>query len=114
MALTSKKASELGKKSSRKGVPNKATTEIRESFQNLIEEKLPKLSSWLDKVAESNPEKALDIIAKYAEFVLPKLQRRYLSEFDREENQVRELTKEEIEARIVELVEKAGGTMNKN
>lgn len=75
MALTQEQASKLGKKSSRKGIANKSTNEIREAFQNLISLKLPELSGWIDEVATTNPEKALDIIVKYSEFVLPKLSR---------------------------------------
>lgn len=104
MSLTSNKAAELGKKSSRKGVPNRATSEIRDSFQKLIEGKLPKLSEWLDEVAKDNPERALNIIAKYAEFVLPKLHRKEISTTEGVEQ--REMTKEERAKRIKELKEK--------
>ncbi|WP_437396639.1 hypothetical protein [Flagellimonas lutimaris] len=85
-------------------MPNKSTSEIRDSFQKLIEGKLPKLSKWLDEVAKDNPEKALDIIAKYAEFVLPKLQRSEISGTAGVEHVV--MTQEERTKRIKELSEK--------
>ena len=49
--------------------------EIREAFQTLISNNLPQMEVWLEKVGEENPEKALMILAKFAEFVLPKLSR---------------------------------------
>jgi hypothetical protein len=75
MKLSKTKASELGKKSSRKGIPNKTTIEIRQAFQMLISNELPNLSKWLNEVATKNPEKALDIIVKFSDFVIPKLSR---------------------------------------
>ncbi len=73
MAFNSNSARLAGIKSSRQGIPNKTNREIREAFQKLINDSLPKIQIWLDKVGEDNPEKALMLIAKYAEFVLPKL-----------------------------------------
>lgn len=62
-----------------KGTPNKTTAEIREAFQMLIESALPDIQEWLRKVAEDNPEKALNIVERYADYILPKLQRTELS-----------------------------------
>ena len=102
MALTKNKASELGKKSSRRGVPNKNTTEIREAFQLLVSSKLPQLSEWLDKVAEDNPEKALDIVVKFSDFVIPKLQRTEIkTEITIQD--LMSLTSEQRRTRILEL-----------
>ncbi len=58
-----------------KGTPNKATAEIKEAYKNLIENNLDKLSTWLDKVAEKSPERALGILIELSEFVIPKLAR---------------------------------------
>jgi hypothetical protein len=60
---------------SRKGKPNKATHEIREAFKELVEGNLDNIATWLQDVAEDDPEKALNIILKMSEFVVPKLQR---------------------------------------
>ena len=60
---------------SRKGVPNKATKEIREAFKLLVEGNLDNMKVWLSDVAEEDPEKALNILLKMSEFVVPKLQR---------------------------------------
>ena len=60
---------------SRKGIPNKATKEIREAFKLLVEGNLDNMKVWLSDVAEEDPEKALNILLKMSEFVVPKLQR---------------------------------------
>ncbi len=93
----------------RKGTPNKSTAEIREAFQLLVADKLPKLSKWIDEVAKENPEKALIIIAKYSEFVLPKLQRTEISG-DLTIEQLLQLTPEQRQERIIELSNKLNKT----
>ncbi len=102
MSLTKEQAKELGKKSSRKGVPNKSTTEIREAFNQLISSKLPELSNWLDEVASENPEKALDIIVKFSDFVIPKLQRTEIQAEISIDNLLK-LSPEKRKERIIEL-----------
>ena len=56
-----------------KGTPNKTTAEIRENVKTLIEMNLPKMQDWIDATAEENPSKAIDIIIKLTDYVLPKL-----------------------------------------
>ena len=75
MGITKAQASEMGKKSSRKGTPNKSTTEIRQAFQTLISSTIEDFESWIDEVAKEDPAKAFDIIIKLSDFILPKLQR---------------------------------------
>ncbi len=75
MGLTKKRASELGKKSTRKGVPNKSTAEIRQAFQKLISNKVNDFDKWIDEIAKEDPVKAFDVIIKLSDFILPKLQR---------------------------------------
>ena len=58
-----------------KGTPNKTTSEIREAYKMLIENNLDNLSKWVNELAEKNPEKAIDIIIKMSEYVIPKLTR---------------------------------------
>ena len=53
-----------------KGTPNKATARLREAFTELLEGKVQEL---FDKVAEKNPQKALELLLKLSEFALPKL-----------------------------------------
>lgn len=74
-----KKGQSGNPKGRRKGSKNKTTEEIREAFQALIESSLPDIQKWLQQVAKDNPEKALSIVERYSDFILPKLQRTELS-----------------------------------
>ena len=63
-----------------KGVPNKVTTEFRETVRQLLEDNAANVQKWLHDVAEGthdkpDPGKALDLLAKLAEFAAPKLAR---------------------------------------
>jgi hypothetical protein len=66
-----------------KGVPNKATTEFRETVRQLLDDNRDNVGRWLTLVAEgdgsengkADPAKALDLIAKLAEYAAPKLNR---------------------------------------
>lgn len=66
-----------------KGVPNKVTQEFRETVRQLLESNADNVGRWLSLVAEGNgseygrpdPGKALDLMAKLAEFAAPKLGR---------------------------------------
>tara|TARA_R110000822_G_scaffold138119_2_gene275693 strand:- start:235 stop:522 length:288 start_codon:yes stop_codon:yes gene_type:complete len=59
----------------RKGIPNKTTQEIRDAFQLLIENNQDKLQLWLTETAMEEPARALEIILKMSEFIVPKLSR---------------------------------------
>lgn len=63
----------------KKGVQNKATRDIKEAYRQLIEKNLDNLTSWLKKIADKDPEKAIKIIAELSEFVVPKLARTELT-----------------------------------
>ena len=56
-----------------KGTPNRTTKEVRQQFEHLLNNNIDKLQSLFDKVAEENPTKAIELILKISEFVLPKL-----------------------------------------
>ena len=66
-----------------KGTPNKVTTEFRETVRNLLESNSENVGRWLTLVAEgdgsdtgrTDPAKALDLLAKLAEYAAPKLGR---------------------------------------
>lgn len=66
-----------------KGAPNKVTAEFRETVRLLLEENSENVGRWLTLVAEGDgsdnskpdPAKALDLLAKLAEFAAPKLGR---------------------------------------
>lgn len=63
------------------GVPNKATKEFRETVTALLSDNASNVALWLAQVAEGHgdvkpdPAKALDLMAKLAEFAAPKLGR---------------------------------------
>ena len=68
-------ASKAGKKSSRKGVPNKTTKEIRDGFHMFVENNIGKFQEWIEEVAEDNPAKAIELVTSLGEYILPKLSR---------------------------------------
>lgn len=69
------KAGEVSNPSGRpKGVPNKVTSEIRKAYEMLLYANIPQMSEWLNEIAATNPEKAMDIIIRLSPFVLPKKQ----------------------------------------
>jgi hypothetical protein len=65
------------------GTPNKATAEFRQTVQALLDDNRENVKTWLKQVAEgdkdlemkADPGKALDLLAKLAEFAAPKLAR---------------------------------------
>lgn len=65
------------------GAPNKVTREFRETVRNLLESNAENVGRWLTLVAEGDgtergrpdPGKALDLLARLAEFAAPKLGR---------------------------------------
>ena len=54
------------------GTPNKATTEIKEAYVNLIHGNLGEIQGWLNRVAQKDPAKAIDLLLRLSPFVLPK------------------------------------------
>lgn len=66
-----------------KGSTNKITREFRETVRLLLESNAENVGRWLTQVAEGDgsergkpdPAKALDLLAKLAEFAAPKLTR---------------------------------------
>lgn len=88
----------------KKGTPNKTTKEIRNGFQMLVESKLDKMESWLDKVAEKDPARALELISKLTDFVIPKLSRNEIKDVTYVEDFL-EMSPEERQQRIHELQE---------
>ena len=58
-----------------KGKPNKTTAEIRDAYQKLVEDNLTNMTEWLVQVAAENPERAMDLMLKLSEYMIPKLAR---------------------------------------
>lgn len=63
------------------GTPNKSTVEFRETVTALLSDNAANVALWLSQVAEghgdikADPAKALDLMAKLAEYAAPKLNR---------------------------------------
>lgn len=64
------------------GIPNKATRAFRDTVNRLLEDNSENVSQWLSEVASEDPAKALDLIAKLAEYAAPKLSRQEVSGVD--------------------------------
>ena len=58
-----------------KGTPNKATVAVRDVFTAFVEANAEKAQALFDRVAARDPAKALDLLARIAEFGVPKLAR---------------------------------------
>lgn len=56
-----------------KGVPNKISTTFRETVTKLLADNSANVGLWLARVSEDDPAKALDLLAKLAEYAAPKL-----------------------------------------
>jgi len=65
-----------------KGKPNKSTAEIREAYQKLVEDNLTNMTEWLTQVAAENPERAMDLMLKLSEYMIPKLARQEVTGAD--------------------------------
>ena len=73
-----------------KGAVNRVTSEFRETVKCLLEDNADNVSKWLTLVAEGDelkeirpdPYKALDMLAKLAEYATPKLARTELTGSD--------------------------------
>ncbi|MDD3968326.1 MAG: hypothetical protein PHT18_05985 [Proteiniphilum sp.] len=77
-------ASMAGKMSSREGVPNKATNEVRRAFKQLVENNLPQMQSDLDSL---EPKERIRFILEMAKFILPTLQAVSVNDLREEEAQ---------------------------
>ena len=67
------------------GIPNKTTKQIREAYQKLTEDNLDRMSIWISQVASEDPAKAMDIMIKLSEYIIPKLARTEVTGSDGED-----------------------------
>ena len=56
-----------------KGAQNKTTITFRETITNLLQDNSSNVGVWLERVSQDDPAKALDLLAKLAEYAAPKL-----------------------------------------
>ena len=66
-----------------KGAVNKTTLEFKEAVNKLIEFATPQMIDWLERIAEDNPDKALDHVYKFAQFGYPLLARTEIDQKNR-------------------------------
>jgi hypothetical protein len=55
-----------------KGVPNKSTQELKDKFNLVWSENVPKINEALEQVYMEDPARFLEILAKYAQYFVPK------------------------------------------
>ena len=58
-----------------KGSQNRATKQIREAYQKLTEDNLDNMTTWLSQIAGDDPAKAMDLMLRLSEYIIPKLAR---------------------------------------
>jgi hypothetical protein len=79
MALYTK--GESGNKRGRpKGVPNKSSEHIKSIFAKLLENNLPKMQEYIQRVANDDPAKAIELMIKISERFVPKLSQQALTD----------------------------------
>lgn len=63
----------LNRNGRKPGTPNKATKTFRETITKLLSDNSANVGIWLERVSQDDPAKALDLLAKLAEYAAPKL-----------------------------------------
>ena len=63
----------LNRNGRKPGTPHKATKTFRETITKLLSDNSANVGVWLERVSEDDPAKALDLLAKLAEYAAPKL-----------------------------------------
>ena len=67
------------------GTKNKNTKLIREAYQKLTEDNLDNMNRWLMQVSHDDPAKAMELMLKLSEYIIPKLQRQEITGNDGED-----------------------------
>ena len=65
----------INREGRKKGSPNKTTKQVREAYQRLTEANLDNMSIWLSQIASEDPAKAMDLMLRLSEYIIPKLAR---------------------------------------
>ena len=63
----------LNRSGRKPGATNRSTQTFRETITNLLQDNSANVGVWLARVSEDDPAKALDLLAKLAEYAAPKL-----------------------------------------
>jgi len=62
--------------------PNKITADVRAVIRTFAESYADKLPTWIDRVAEEDPARAVELFLRACEYVLPKLGRHEVTGLD--------------------------------
>lgn len=62
-------------KGRKRGVPNKATGDVRTVIAKIAEKNASKIDAWLARIGRKNPAKAMDLYLRMLEYHIPKLVR---------------------------------------
>jgi len=55
------------------GSKNKETRDIKRCYRELLEHNVDNLDKWIAEVAEKKPEKALELIIRLTDFIVPRM-----------------------------------------
>ena len=81
-----------------KGSKDKVTTKAKEAYAMFLENNMDNFQGWIDRVAANNPAKALEIMIKLTNYVIPIMNSNSVTVRDtREEIDYSKLSKEELE-----------------
>jgi len=67
-----------------KGSLSRSTKELRQAYQNLVDNNIDNMTEWLEQIANESPEKAMDMMLKLSEYVMPKMSRQEITGKDGE------------------------------
>ena len=62
-----------------KGSENKVNTDLKNIILQLLEKKSSHLEEWMDRTAQTDPAKAIELYAKLSEFIIPKIRNNNIS-----------------------------------
>ena len=65
-----------------KGSQNEVASEIKQAFAQLLQNNVPQLEEWINRVGERDPAKALEIYTKLSERFVPQLSRQEITGAD--------------------------------
>ena len=55
------------------GAKDKTQADIKQAYQSLIEGNLSNIETWLHEVATKDPGRAIELMLRLSEFILPKI-----------------------------------------
>lgn len=85
----------------KKGTPNRTTKEMREALQGILNNNIDNIDDWINEIAKKEPEKAINVLLKLTEYILPKLNK---TEFiDTSIDKYDDMTDDELEEEIKKM-----------